>query len=437
MDMYLEIIDNPIRETWSELLQRPAVKAEVLDSLVENVFKEVKNSGDSALRRYTQEFDKVDISRLQVSKAEVEEASEKVPTQLKNAISLAKNNIEKFHASQGVNPKKIETSPGVWCWQEKRPIEKIGLYIPGGTAPLFSTVLMLAVPAALAGCREIQLCTPPQKDGSIDPAILFAADLCGVSKIFKVGGIQAIAAFTYGTQSISRVYKVFGPGNQYVTAAKQFALKSGLAIDLPAGPSELLVLADQSANPAFVAADLLSQAEHGQDSQVILVSDSKTLLKAVRNSVLEQLDTLPRKEIAREALRHAKFIYMAQKQQALNLVNEYAPEHLIINTLKPQDYISEILNAGSVFLGGYSPESAGDYASGTNHTLPTSGYAKQYSGVNLDSFQKAITFQELSRDGLQAIGPAIEKMAEAEGLIAHKRAVTIRINPNNTTDENI
>ena len=437
MDMYLEIIDNPIRETWSELLQRPAVKAEVLDSLVENVFKEVKNSGDSALRRYTQEFDKVDISRLQVSKAEVEEASEKVPTQLKNAISLAKNNIEKFHASQGVNPNKIETSPGVWCWQEKRPIEKIGLYIPGGTAPLFSTVLMLAVPAALAGCREIQLCTPPQKDGSIDPAILFAADLCGVSKIFKVGGIQAIAAFTYGTQSISRVYKVFGPGNQYVTAAKQFALKSGLAIDLPAGPSELLVLADQSANPAFVAADLLSQAEHGQDSQVILVSDSKTLLKAVRNSVLEQLDTLPRKEIAREALRHAKFIYMAQKQQALNLVNEYAPEHLIINTLNPQDYISEILNAGSVFLGGYSPESAGDYASGTNHTLPTSGYAKQYSGVNLDSFQKAITFQELSRDGLQEIGPAIERMAEAEGLIAHKRAVTIRINPNNTTDENI
>ena len=428
MKNYTEIIENPTPESWNAILERPAVKAQDLKRIVRRVFQEVQNNGDDALKAYTKEFDQVEITELQASQNDFNKASDKLSDQLKQAMALAKGNIEKFHGSQREASKRVETSPGVWCWQEKRPIEKIGLYIPAGTAPLFSTVLMLAIPAKLAGCKEILLCTPPDKQGDIAPAILYAAQLCGVSKVYKVGGIQAIAALSHGTESISKVYKIFGPGNQYVTAAKQLALQRGTAIDLPAGPSELLIIADQSAEARFVAADLLSQAEHGTDSQVILISDSKLLLGQVQEELPKQLKTLPRQQIAAQALEYSRFIYMQNNQEILDLVNEYAPEHLIVNTRELDFYANGIQNAGSVFLGSYSPESAGDYASGTNHTFPTAGYAKQYSGVNLDSFLKDISFQQLTKEGLETIGPAIEAMAEAEGLYAHKNAVTIRIN---------
>lgn len=431
MKNYINIIENPTPESWPEILERPTIKADDLKQTVSRVFQEVQNNGDEALRAYTKEYDLADITNLQVSKDDFSKASEGLSDVLKQAMRLAKENIEKFHDSQRETSQRVETSPGVWCWQEKRPIEKIGLYIPGGTAPLFSTVLMLAIPARLAGCKEILLCTPPDRDGNISPAILYAAQLCGVSKVFKVGGIQAIAALSLGTESISKVYKIFGPGNQYVTAAKQVALQRGTAIDLPAGPSEVLVIADKSADPGFVAADLLSQAEHGTDSQAVLISDSKLLLSRVQEEIGKQLKALPRQQIAVQALDYSRFIYMKDKQMILDLVNEYAPEHLIVNAHELDFYANGIQNAGSVFLGSYSPESAGDYASGTNHTLPTAGYAKQYSGVNLDSFLKTISFQQLTKAGLEAIGPAIQTMAEAEGLFAHKNAVSIRINQKN------
>lgn len=437
MEGAIDIIQNPEQKKWDDLLKRPAVNAQDLKRLVRDVFDEVAKRGDDAVREYTLKFDQVSLEDLKVSETEFQKAVAATPDELKQAIKLASENIGRFHASQQVEPKKVLTSPGVQCWQEKRPIERVGLYIPGGTAPLFSTVLMLSIPARIAGCQEIILCTPPDKQGKIEPAILYAAQLCGVSQVLKVGGIQAIAALSLGTETIRRVYKIFGPGNQYVTAAKQEAQQRGIAIDLPAGPSELMVVADSQANPAFVAADLLSQAEHGSDSQVVLVSDSLELLEKVREEVGEQLKTLPRREVATAALEYARFILLEQPQQMLNLVNQYAPEHLIINTKDTDFYSLGVINAGSVFIGQFAPESAGDYASGTNHTLPTGGYAKQYSGVNLDSFQKAITFQEITKEGLQTIGPAIESMARAEGLIAHQRAVSIRINSNNTTDENI
>lgn len=427
MNMKINIYEDPERWEWEELLKRPGMDLEDLQSTVATVFKEVQEKGDEALLRYTRKFDGVLLDELQVSEQELEEAAGKIPEELKEAINLAKVNIESFHAAQRTERVEVETAPGVRCWQEKRPVQKVGLYIPGGTAPLFSTVLMLAIPARLAGCKEILLCSPPDRSGNLHPAVLYAASLCGVTKVFRLGGIQAIAAMTYGTESLPKVYKIFGPGNQYVTAAKQYATKMGVAIDMPAGPSELLIVADDTATPAFVAADLLSQAEHGADSQVLLVSDSLSLLKRVEQEVITQLEALPRKEIAAAAMKNSRFICLPQQQEILELVNEYAPEHLIICTEDPAFYSEGVENAGSVFLGNYTPESAGDYASGTNHTLPTNGYAKQYSGVTLDSFQKSISFQQITEAGLQAIGPAIELMAKAEGLEAHSRAVEIRL----------
>ncbi|MDX1604461.1 MAG: histidinol dehydrogenase, partial [Salinimicrobium sediminis] len=355
-------------------------------------------------------------------------AEAKVSPELKAAIQLAKQNITTFHTAQKTKKVSVETLTGVNCWQEKRPIQKIGLYIPGGTAPLFSTILMLAVPAKIAGCKEIILCTPPGREAEVNPVILYTAKLCGIEKIYKIGGIQAIAAMTFGTETINKVYKIFGPGNQYVTVAKQMATKYNVAIDMPAGPSELLVVADDTADAAFVASDLLSQAEHGSDSQVILVSLSKSLIEDVETEIQRQLKDLPRKEIATQAIEHSRLIYMGSKEEALELIDEYAPEHFIVCTANPDFFVEGINNAGSVFIGNYTPESAGDYASGTNHTLPTNGYAKQYSGVNLNSFMKSITFQKISAEGIRKIGPAIELMAEAEGLQAHKNAVTLRLN---------
>jgi len=377
--------------------------------------------------QYTEKFDGVSISDFLVSAAEVEEAKELVSPELKEAIAVAKNNIEVFHKAQKTDKVEVETANGVLCWQEKRPIQKVGLYIPGGTAPLFSTILMLATPANIAGCKEIVLCSPPNKEGKIHPAILYTASLCGVTKIFKVGGIQAIAGMTFGTQSIPQVYKIFGPGNQFVTVAKQIATKHGVAIDMPAGPSELLVVADDTANATFVASDLLSQAEHGVDSQVILVSTSKEFILEVEKEITKQINDLPRKAIAEKAIANSKLIYVADDKTAIDLINEYGPEHYIVCVANEEKYISSIENAGSVFIGNYTPESAGDYASGTNHTLPTNGYAKQYSGVNLDSFMKSMTFQKISQEGIQEIGKAIELMAEAEGLQAHKNAVSLRL----------
>ena len=420
-------LNNPARENWSEILKRPTQSLEDIEETVKQVFAEVKTKGDLAIAKYTELFDGFKLDATRVSKDETETAIEGVPVELKEAIKLAKANISKFHKAQKTEKVSVETSPGVECWQEKRPIQKVGLYIPGGSAPLFSTILMLAVPASLAGCREIVLCTPPGKNGKIDPAILYTAELCGVTQVFKVGGIQAIAAMTFGTESIPKVYKIFGPGNQFVTVAKQYATRYNVAIDMPAGPSELLVVADDSANVAFVASDLLSQAEHGADSQVILVSTSEKFIKAVEIEIETQLEELPRKDIAKKAIEHARIIFMKQKETALDLINFYGPEHFIICTEDNSFYVEGIENAGSVFIGNYTPESAGDYASGTNHTLPTNGYAKQYSGVNLDSFMKAMTFQKISAEGIKEIGPAIELMAEAEGLEAHKNAVSLRL----------
>lgn len=420
-------IFNPKRPDWRSILTRPTRTVEDIEDTVNGIFREVADNGDAVLKKYTAMFDGVAVDNFLVSKAEIEEAVKMVSAELKEAIQLARTNIEKFHRAQKTQRVTVETSPGVKCWQEKRPIEKVGLYIPGGTAPLFSTILMLAVPANIAGCREIVLCSPPNKEGKIHPAILYTANLCGVDQIFKIGGIQAIAGMTFGTGSIPQVYKIFGPGNQFVTVAKQIATKYGVAIDMPAGPSELLVVADDTANPAFVAADLLSQAEHGTDSQVILISTSKSMIDAVEKEVEKQIGQLPRHAIAIQAIANSKLIYVDSDRTALDLINEYGPEHFIICTANEDFYVDNIRNAGSVFIGNYTPESAGDYASGTNHTLPTNGYAKQYSGVNLDSFMKSMTFQKISAKGIKEIGTAIELMAEAEGLQAHKHAVTLRL----------
>ncbi|WP_339840427.1 histidinol dehydrogenase [uncultured Maribacter sp.] len=421
-------IYNPQKKDWKDVLKRPTQTVADIEGLVNSIFEEVKANGDSILKKYTEQFDKVSLENMLVSDVEIEEAKALVSDELKSAIQLAKSNIEVFHKAQKTGRVEVETVKGVSCWQEKRPIQKIGLYIPGGTAPLFSTILMLAVPATIAGCNEIVLCSPPDKEGKLNPAILYTANLCGVTKIVKVGGIQAIAGMTFGTESIPQVYKIFGPGNQYVTVAKQIATKYGVAIDMPAGPSELLVVADDTANAAFVASDLLSQAEHGIDSQVILVSTSKTMIEAVEKEVALQLEELPRKEIARQAIANSKLIYVEDDQTAIDLINEYGPEHYIVCVANEDFYIDNTQNAGSVFIGNYTPESAGDYASGTNHTLPTNGYAKQYSGVNLDSFMKSMTFQKITKEGIQAIGNAVELMAEAEGLQAHKNAITLRLN---------
>ncbi|CAM3618632.1 histidinol dehydrogenase [Zobellia roscoffensis] len=421
-------IYNPDKGEWSSVLMRPTQTVADIEQTVEGIFQEVQENGDATLKKYTEQFDGVSLENLIVSEQEIEEASNLVSPELKDAIQLAKNNIEVFHKAQKTEKVTVETTNGVQCWQEKRPIQKVGLYIPGGTAPLFSTILMLAVPATIAGCEELVLCSPPNKEGKINSAILYTANLCGVKKIFKVGGIQAIASMTFGTKTIPAVYKIFGPGNQFVTVAKQIATKYGISIDMPAGPSELLVLADDSANAAFVASDLLSQAEHGVDSQVILVSTSKAMIDAVEIEVEKQLPELPRKEIAEKAIANSKLIYVDNDQTANDLINAYGPEHYIVCVKNEAFFVNNIKNAGSVFIGNYTPESAGDYASGTNHTLPTNGYAKQYSGVNLDSFMKSMTFQKISETGIQEIGNAIEIMAEAEGLQAHKNAVTLRLN---------
>ncbi|WP_324718930.1 histidinol dehydrogenase [Salinimicrobium sp. HB62] len=419
---------DPEQQEWEAILERPTKTVADIEQIVEQIFREVKTGGDSSVRKYAELFDGFNSETFEVSSEEIEAATGKVSKELKAAIALAKENIGKFHAVQKTEKVSVETVAGVQCWQEKRPIQKVGLYIPGGTAPLFSTILMLAVPAQIAGCKEVILCTPPAKDGSVNPAILYTAKLCGIDKIYKVGGIQAVAAMTFGTETIEKVSKIFGPGNQYVTVAKQMATKYNVAIDMPAGPSELLVVADDTADAAFVASDLLSQAEHGVDSQVVLVSLSKQLLEDVETEIHAQIKELPRKEIAEAAIENSRFIYMSSAEKALDLINEYAPEHFIVCTSKNDFFVQNIMNAGSVFIGNYTPESAGDYASGTNHTLPTNGYAKQYSGVNLDSFTKAITFQEISSEGIRNIGKSIELMAEAEGLQAHKNAVTLRLN---------
>ncbi|PHR12004.1 MAG: histidinol dehydrogenase [Aequorivita sp.] len=420
-------IKYPKLESWSELLKRPTQTVADVESTVDEIFSEIKSKGDVAIKKYTQLFDGIFMDDISVSKDEIAIAEKEISEALKDAINIAKANIEKFHSAQKTERITVETTKGVLCWQEKRPIQKVGLYIPGGSAPLFSTILMLTLPANLAGCSEIVLCTPPDKNGKINPAILYTANLCGVTKIFKIGGIQAIGAMTFGTETVPAVYKIFGPGNQFVTVAKQIATKYGVAIDMPAGPSELLVFADDTANPSFVASDLLSQAEHGADSQVILVTISEKLLNLVRKKIENQLQQLSRKTIAEQVIENSKLILVKSNADAINLINEYGPEHFIVISKEEDFFIENIRNAGSIFIGNYTPESAGDYASGTNHTLPTNGYAKQYSGVNLDSFMKSMTFQKISEEGIQNIGNAIEAMAEAEGLQAHKNAVTLRL----------
>ena len=423
----MEQIEYPSQSLWNTILARPTDSYDSLEPLVKEIFDEVAIKGDEAVKQYTEQFDDVLLEDLQVPQKALDSAAEALSDELKKAMTQAKQNIEKFHRAQKTSKVELTTQAGVHCWQEKRPVEKVGLYIPGGSAPLFSTIMMLAIPAQIAGCQERILCTPPNEKGDVDPAILYAAQLCGITTVYRVGGIQAIAAMTLGTASIPKVYKIFGPGNQFVTAAKQWATKFQVAIDLPAGPSELLVAADATSNPNYVAADLLSQAEHGPDSQVVLISTSSTLIEAVRKAIDVQLEQLPRKEIATQALENSKAILVASDAAAIDLINAYAPEHYIIMTENEQDYVDGVQNAGSVFIGAYTPESAGDYASGTNHTLPTNGYARQYSGVNLDSFMKAITFQKITDNGLQKLGPAIEIMATAEGLEAHKNAVSIRL----------
>lgn len=423
----MKVYTNPSEETWPELSQRPQIELGFLESAVRNIINRVKKSGDEALRELTLQFDKVAVDDLKVTAQELSDAEKALSDDLKSAIQTAAANIEKFHAAQRREIIHTETTPGVRCWRKAVPIEKVGIYIPGGSAPLFSTVLMLGIPAKLAGCKEVILCTPPDKNKNINPAILFAAKLVGVTKIFKVGGAQAIAALAYGTQSIPSVYKIFGPGNQYVTKAKQLVTEDGLAIDMPAGPSEVLVMADETANPKFIAADLLSQAEHGEDSQVILVLLKESLLKDIQRELNEQLTVLPRKAIAEKALNGSRVIVFNDQKKAIEFVNAYAPEHLIINMRDEEHIAAEIVNAGSVFLGNYSPEAIGDYASGTNHTLPTNGYARAYAGVSLESFTKYITFQQLSHEGIKTLGPVVEAMAEAEQLDGHRMAVRVRL----------
>ncbi|MBT8377416.1 MAG: histidinol dehydrogenase [Bacteroidia bacterium] len=423
----MKLIENPNKADWSKILERPTQKVDDIEASVNQIFEEVSSQGDKALRKYTSKFDGVDLESFIVTTSEIEQASNNVSDDLKEAIKLAKLNITTFHKAQLTSAIKVETMKGVECWQEKRPIQKVGLYIPGGTAPLFSTVLMLAIPAQIAGCKEIVLCSPPNKNGKIVDEILYAAQLCGVTKVIKLGGIQAIAALTFGTESVSKVYKIFGPGNQFVTVAKQLATKYGVAIDMPAGPSELLVMADDSANASFVASDLLSQAEHGSDSQVILVTTSKNFAQSVSEEIKNQIQVLPRRAMAEKAIDNSKSIIVDTFETALELIDEYGPEHFIVTTNNDDYFVKNIGNAGSVFIGNYTPESAGDYASGTNHTLPTNGYSKSYSGVNLDSFQKSMTFQKISPIGIGEIGKAVELMAEAEGLQAHKNAMSLRI----------
>ncbi|MDR1707956.1 histidinol dehydrogenase [Dysgonomonas sp.] len=423
----MQIIKYPERSEWTKILARPAFDTSSLNDIVSTVLDDIKNRRDKAVLEYEEKFDKVKLSSLAVTQEEIDEAETLVSKELKAAILQAKKNIEIFHRSQIFKTKKVETTPGVTCWQKAVAIEKVGLYIPGGTAPLFSTVLMLAIPAKIAGCREIVLCSPPNKEGKIHPAILYTAKEAGVSKIFKAGGIQAIGAMAYGTESIPKVYKIFGPGNQYVMAAKQMVSLKDVAIDMPAGPSEVQVIADETANLAFVAADLLSQAEHGADSQVILTTTSETFISKVSLEIERQLAELPRRETAGKALENSKLILLKDEQEIIDITNQYAPEHLIIETAGYMNIADKIINTGSVFLGHHTPESAGDYASGTNHTLPTNGYATAYSGVNLDSFIKKITFQEITKEGIQNLGPIIEVMAENEELFAHKNAVTLRL----------
>ena len=423
----MKIYSNPSQETWAELSKRPQLELEFLDSSVRNVLNRVKKSGDDALRELTLQYDKVSIQELRVTEAELAEAEKSLPASLKQAITTAAANIEKFHAAQKRDVMTVETLPGVTCWRKGVAIDKVGIYIPGGSAPLFSTVLMLGVPAKLAGCKEVVLCSPPDKSGKINAAILFAAKLVGVTRIFKAGGAQAIAAMAFGTQSIPKVHKIFGPGNQYVTKAKQLVMEEGLAIDMPAGPSEVLVMADETADASFIAADLLSQAEHGEDSQVMLVLNNDSMVAAIQNEISKQLEQLPRKAIAEKSLANSRVIIINDQATALDFINEYAPEHLIINTKNADDVAASVSNAGSVFIGNYSPEAIGDYASGTNHTLPTNGFAKAFAGVSLESFMKYITFQKLTEEGIKKLGPVVEEMAEAEQLAGHKRAVTIRL----------
>lgn len=424
----MKIFKYPAREEWPGIIERPVRDTFIIEKSVSRILEKVRKKGDKAILKYTRKFDGVKLNSLLVTDEEINLAESMLNEELKTAIRQAKNNIEVFHIAQKEEIKKIETMPGITCWRKAQHIEKVGLYIPGGSAPLFSTVLMLAIPARLAGCEEIILCTPPSKDGGINPAILFTAQLCGISKIFKVGGVQAIAAMTYGTPSIPKVFKIFGPGNQYVTAAKQLVQQHGVSIDMPAGPSEVLVIADETAIPEFAASDLLSQAEHGPDSQVILVTTSESMAEKVNEAVYEQMKSLPRKETATKALQNSRVIITRSIDEAIALSNLYAPEHLILSCDNAEEISGKVTNAGSVFLGNYSPESAGDYASGTNHTLPTNGFAAMYSGVSLDSFVKKITFQQLTKDGLKNIGNTVMAMAAAEGLEAHKNAVAIRLN---------
>jgi histidinol dehydrogenase len=424
--IHMKIINNPTRSQWASLCQRPQIELEFLESAVKNILNRVQKSGDEALKEITLQYDKVKLDKIQVSQSEIDEAVVIVPASLKTAILAASKNIETFHASQKRPITLVETMPGVTCWRKGTPIQKVGIYIPGGSAPLFSTVLMLGVPARLAGCEEVVLCTPPDKNGKINPAILFAAWHTGVKKIFKVGGAQAIAAMAYGTETVPSVSKIFGPGNQYVTKAKQLISQEGIAIDMPAGPSEVLVIADDQANPSYLAADLLSQAEHGPDSQVVLVTTKTESISTVLKEIELQVDQLPRKDIAREALANSLAIVFDSKSELVDFVNEFAPEHLIVNTTDCDQLVDKIVNAGSIFLGPYSPEAAGDYASGTNHTLPTNGFAKAFGGVSLESFMKYITIQKITKAGLDILGPIVEEMAEAEQLMGHAVAVRVR-----------
>jgi histidinol dehydrogenase len=424
----MQTIINPDRALWPEILKRPLLDFSGLYKKVEGILNDIKQNGDEALLKYTMQFDGLQLKDFKITDEEMELAEEKVDRKVKEAIKLAYENIKTFHLSQVNKYKKIETMPGVTCWQKAVPIEKAGLYIPGGSAPLFSTVLMLAIPAKIAGCSQVILCTPPGKDGEVNPVILYAAKLAGVREIYKLGGVQAIGAMAYGTESVPKADKIFGPGNQFVTAAKQLVSMNSVAIDMPAGPSEVMVVADQTANPSFVAADLLSQAEHGTDSQVILVTDSAELAGRITKETILQLENLPRKEFAEKSLQNSMIIVMENKKETIDLINTYAPEHLILSVSDYNETAAKIINAGSVFLGNYTPESAGDYASGTNHTLPTNGWAKAYSGVNLDSFMKKITFQEITAKGLEIIGPAIEILAQTEQLGGHKQAVSVRLN---------
>ena len=423
----IKVIKHPDKKDWQEIIKRPVFETASLEKNVKKILEKVKMKGDKAVRKYTKDFDGPKLKKVMVSEKEIKGAENLLSPELKKAIQQAKSNIEKFHQLQVDEVKVVETMPGINCWRRSVGIEKVGIYIPGGTAPLFSTVLMLAIPAVIAGCKEIILCTPPSKDGSIDPAILYTANLCGITRIFKVGGVQAIAAMAYGTETIPKVFKIFGPGNQFVTAAKQLIQKDDVAIDMPAGPSEVLVIADETSIPEYVAADLLSQAEHGIDSQVILLTTSESICENVQKEIKEQLKQLPRKEIAEKALANSKIVLLKSTHEAIELSNLYAPEHLILSCTNAEELADKIIAAGSVFIGNYSPESVGDYASGTNHTLPTNGYAAMYSGVSVDSFAKKITFQKLSKQGLENIGNAVMEMATAEGLDAHKNAVAIRL----------